>query len=116
MLKLSSDKSTHPENDKRYGTQPLRWRAPAQSSRLSDAGRAQRPPADQSMSHNSVTRQQIEQIYRAQSRRVLATLIRLLNDFSLAEECLQEAFIAALDQWPRSGQAEVVEQANQGRQ
>src|SRR5690554_2559275 len=55
------------------------------------------------MSHNSVTRQQIEQIYRSQSRRVLATLIRLLNDFSLAEECLQEAFIAALDQWPRSG-------------
>ena len=55
------------------------------------------------MSNNSVTRQQIEQIYRAQSRRVLATLIRLLNDFSLAEECLQEAFIAALDQWPRSG-------------
>lgn len=55
------------------------------------------------MTNNSVTRHQIEQIYRAQSRRVLATLIRLLNDFSLAEECLQEAFIAALDQWPRSG-------------
>lgn len=45
----------------------------------------------------------IEQIYRDHSRRVLATLIRLLNDFSLAEECLQEAFIAALRQWPQEG-------------
>ena len=46
---------------------------------------------------------QIEQIYRHQSRRVLATLIRLLNDFSLAEESLQEAFVAALRQWPQEG-------------
>ncbi|WP_193075605.1 RNA polymerase sigma factor [Pseudomonas sp. FME51] len=45
----------------------------------------------------------IEQIYRDHSRRVLATLIRLLNDFNLAEECLQEAFIAALRQWPQEG-------------
>src|SRR5690554_3567294 len=45
----------------------------------------------------------IEQIYRDHSRRVLATLIRLLNDFNLAEECLQEAFIAALRQWPQNG-------------
>lgn len=45
----------------------------------------------------------IEQIYRDHSRRVLAALIRLLNDFSLAEECLQEAFIAALRQWPEEG-------------
>lgn len=45
----------------------------------------------------------IEQIYRDHSRRVLAALIRLLNDFNLAEECLQEAFIAALRQWPRDG-------------
>ena len=46
---------------------------------------------------------QIEQIYKDQSRRVLATLIRLLNDFNLAEECLQEGFIAALRQWPEAG-------------
>ncbi|PRB80293.1 RNA polymerase subunit sigma-24 [Pseudomonas sp. MYb185] len=45
----------------------------------------------------------IEQIYRDHSRRVLATLIRLLNDFSLAEESLQEAFVAALRQWPQEG-------------
>lgn len=45
----------------------------------------------------------IEQVYKDHSRRVLATLIRLLNDFSMAEECLQDAFIAALQQWPREG-------------
>lgn len=45
----------------------------------------------------------IEQIYRQLSRRVLATLIRLLNNFDLAEECLQEAFTAALRQWPQEG-------------
>jgi RNA polymerase sigma-70 factor (ECF subfamily) len=42
-------------------------------------------------------------IYRDESRRVLATLIRLLGDFDLAEEALHEAFRAALEQWPRDG-------------
>ena len=46
---------------------------------------------------------QIEAVYRAESRRVLATLIRLLGDFDLAEEALQDAFIAAVEQWPRDG-------------
>ncbi|HKP98100.1 MAG TPA: RNA polymerase sigma factor [Fibrobacteria bacterium] len=45
----------------------------------------------------------IEAIYRAESRRVLATLIRLLGDFDAAEEALHEAFRAALEQWPRDG-------------
>jgi RNA polymerase sigma-70 factor (ECF subfamily) len=45
----------------------------------------------------------IEQIYREESGRILATLIRLLNDFDLAEEALQEAFAAALTQWPTEG-------------
>jgi len=45
----------------------------------------------------------IEQIYREESGRILATLIRLLCDFDLAEEALQEAFSAALVQWPREG-------------
>jgi RNA polymerase sigma-70 factor, ECF subfamily len=44
-----------------------------------------------------------EEIYRSESRRVLATLIRLLGDFDLAEEALQEAFAAAVEQWPREG-------------
>jgi RNA polymerase sigma-70 factor (ECF subfamily) len=42
-------------------------------------------------------------IYQAESRRVLATLIRLLGDFDLAEEALHEAFRAALEVWPREG-------------
>ena len=42
-------------------------------------------------------------IYRSESRRVFATLIRLLGDFDLAEEALHDAFRAALEQWPRDG-------------
>jgi RNA polymerase sigma-70 factor (ECF subfamily) len=45
----------------------------------------------------------VDSVYRAESRKVLATLIRLLGDFDLAEEALHDAFIAALDQWPREG-------------
>ncbi len=45
----------------------------------------------------------VENIYRTESRRVLATLIRLLGDFERAEEALQDAFAAALEQWPRDG-------------
>jgi RNA polymerase sigma-70 factor, ECF subfamily len=45
----------------------------------------------------------VERIYRAESRRVLASLIRLLGDFDRAEEALHDAFAAALQQWPGSG-------------
>jgi RNA polymerase sigma-70 factor (ECF subfamily) len=45
----------------------------------------------------------VEVVYRAESRRVLATLIRLVGDFDLAEEALHEAFAAAVEQWPRDG-------------
>ena len=48
-------------------------------------------------------RAQVDEAYRTESRRVLATLIRLLRDFDLAEEALHEAFAAALVQWPREG-------------
>jgi RNA polymerase sigma-70 factor (ECF subfamily) len=47
--------------------------------------------------------QAVDGIYRSESRHVLATLIRLLGDFDLAEEALHEAFTAALDQWSRDG-------------
>jgi RNA polymerase sigma-70 factor (ECF subfamily) len=47
--------------------------------------------------------EKIEAVYRAESRRVFATLVRLLGDFDLAEEALHEAFRAALEQWPRDG-------------
>src|SRR5574338_663060 len=45
----------------------------------------------------------VETLYRVESRRVFATLIRLLGDFDLAEEALHDAFRAALEQWPRQG-------------
>jgi len=45
----------------------------------------------------------VDAIYRAESRRVFATLVRLLGDFDLAEEALHDAFRAALEQWPREG-------------
>lgn len=45
----------------------------------------------------------VDQVYRTESRHVLATLIRLLKDFDLAEEALHEAFAAAMEQWPRDG-------------
>ena len=45
----------------------------------------------------------VERIYQSESRRVLATLIRLLGDFDAAEEALHDAFRAALEQWPRDG-------------
>ena len=48
-------------------------------------------------------REVAETIYRAESRRVFATLVRLLGDFDLAEEGLHDAFRAALEQWPRAG-------------
>jgi RNA polymerase sigma-70 factor (ECF subfamily) len=44
-----------------------------------------------------------DEVYRAESRRVLATLIRVLGDFDLAEEAMQDAFAAAVQQWPRDG-------------
>jgi RNA polymerase sigma-70 factor (ECF subfamily) len=48
-------------------------------------------------------REQIDAIYRSDSRRVLATLIRLLGGFDAAEEAMHDAFTAALDSWPRDG-------------
>jgi RNA polymerase sigma-70 factor, ECF subfamily len=44
-------------------------------------------------------RSQVDAIYRTESRRVFATLIRLIGDFDLAEEALHEAFAAAVSQW-----------------
>jgi RNA polymerase sigma-70 factor (ECF subfamily) len=48
-------------------------------------------------------REMVDAVYRADSRRVLATLIRLLGDFDLAEEALHDAFTAAVERWPRDG-------------
>lgn len=48
-------------------------------------------------------RAKVDEIYRTESRRVFATLIRLIGDFDLAEEALHEAFAAAVEQWPEDG-------------
>src|ERR1051325_1396494 len=49
------------------------------------------------------TRELLDSLYRADSGRIVATLIRLLGDFDLAEEAMHEAFAAALSLWPQSG-------------
>src|SRR4030081_2720657 len=55
------------------------------------------------MNQNTNMRGIVDGVYRAESRRVFATLIRLLGDFDVAEEALHEAFRAALEQCPRDG-------------
>ena len=48
-------------------------------------------------------RRAVDDVYRTESRRVFATLVRLLGDFDLAEEAVHDAFAAALEQWPTEG-------------
>ena len=48
-------------------------------------------------------REMVDAVYRSESRRVFATLVRLLGDFDLAEEALHDAFASAVEQWPREG-------------
>lgn len=48
-------------------------------------------------------RARVDAVYPNDSRRVLATLIRLLGDFDLAEEAMHDAFTIALDRWPTEG-------------
>ena len=54
-------------------------------------------------SHHERIRELLDSLYRVDSGRILATLIRLLGDFDLAEEAMHEAFAAALSLWPTSG-------------
>ena len=48
-------------------------------------------------------RDAVDAVYRSDSRRVFASLVRLLGDFDLAEEALHDAFASAVEQWPRDG-------------
>jgi RNA polymerase sigma-70 factor (ECF subfamily) len=57
-------------------------------------------PAEQTIAD---ARDKVDAVYRADSRRVFATLVRLLGDFDLAEEALHEAFTSAVEQWPLDG-------------
>ncbi len=52
---------------------------------------------------NSPIQDTLDAVYRTESRRILATLIRLLGDFDLAEDALHQAFTAALEQWSKEG-------------
>jgi len=72
----------------------LRARKQAQIAKAMDAV----PSRD-----DAALRARIEEVYRSESRRVFATLVRLLGGFDVAEEALHDAFRAALEQWPREG-------------
>ncbi len=62
------------------------------------------PPRDGTSGHTSGwSREEVNRVYRSDSRRVFATLIRVLGDFDLAEDAMHNAFTAALEQWPRDG-------------
>ena len=52
---------------------------------------------------DAAARDAVETVYRSDSRRVLATLIRLVGDFDRAEEAMHDAFAAAVEQWSRDG-------------
>jgi RNA polymerase sigma-70 factor (ECF subfamily) len=52
---------------------------------------------------DNLAREIVDAVYRSESRRVLATLIRLLGDFDLAEEALHDAFAVAVEKWPHEG-------------
>src|SRR5260221_3150720 len=61
------------------------------------------PPAQEGLEAAARVREAVDGLYRTESRRVFATLVRLLGDFDIAEEALHDAFRAALEQWPREG-------------
>jgi RNA polymerase sigma-70 factor, ECF subfamily len=66
----------------------------------------QEPPMDLPPKGNDIVEQVqeiVDAVYRSESRRVLATLVRLLGDFDRAEEAVHDAFIAAVEKWPQSG-------------
>src|SRR5207247_10667806 len=60
-------------------------------------------PAPEVIDAVARAREAVDAVYRTESRRVFATLVRLLGDFDVAEEALHDAFRAALEQWPNEG-------------
>ena len=71
--------------------------------RSAPGGRCGRDGADTVTNTPAGLHALVEEIYRAESRRVFATLVRLVRDFDLAEEALHEAFAAAVERWGREG-------------
>jgi len=70
-------------------------------SRLAEASLA--TASNATSPHSEHVRRVLEEVYHRDSRRVFASLVRLLGDFDLAEDALQDAFRAAVEQWPRDG-------------
>src|SRR5512134_3983479 len=81
--------------------------APIRGSRREDSdvrsSGSSRIPAEITEDASERVRESVEAVYRLESRRILATLIRLLGDFDLAEDALHDAFRAALEQWGKDG-------------
>src|SRR5215470_5045920 len=71
--------------------------------RSAQAGRCGPGGGDTGTNTPTGLRALVEEIYRAESRRVFASLVRLVRDFDLAEEALHEAFAAAVERWGREG-------------
>src|SRR6266566_3425182 len=88
---------------------PSRWlrRSRRRASAASRCGRSwcstSSNPVGEDEAAGAGVQEVVDTVYRADSRRVLATLIRLLGDFDLAEEALHDAFTAAVERWPRDG-------------
>src|SRR6266566_4520491 len=88
---------------------PSRWlrRSRRRASAASRCGRSwcstSSNPVGEDEAAGAGVRETVDAVYRTDSRRVLATLIRLLGDFDLAEEALHDAFTAAVECWPRDG-------------
>src|SRR6202050_1729080 len=70
---------------------------------MSERVQSERSPQQINEQTHDQIRELLDSLYRADSGRILATLIRLLGDFDLAEEAMHEAFAAALSLWPKSG-------------
>ena len=71
--------------------------------RSAQAGRCGPGGGDTGTSTPTGLRALVEEIYRAESRRVFASLVRLVRDFDLAEEALHDAFAAAIERWGQEG-------------
>src|SRR5262245_4661681 len=56
-----------------------------------------------SLMNSKTIRNQLDELYRSESRRVFASLVRLLNDFDLADDAMHEAFTAAVEAWEHEG-------------
>ncbi len=68
-----------------------------------ESGSYMQLPSERGISRIPGSRETVEAVYRAESRRVFATLVRLLRDFDLAEEAMHEAFAQAVTQWAETG-------------